>query len=136
MKITKIMTDDVITAEPIQDLATVANLMKKHNIGFIPIVFDGQLLGVVTDRDLVLRGYANKRDPGTKITEIMTDNIITVHNGTSVDEVADLMAKNNIRRICVTDNGRLVGVCALGDLAIRKDYRQEAEKVLNDISHK
>ena len=136
MKITKIMSDDVITAQPIHDLATVANLMKKHNIGFIQIVFDGQLLGVVTDRDLAIRGYANKRDAGTKIAEVMTHDCITVHNGTSVDEVAKLMEKHNVRRICITDKGHLVGVCALGDLAVRRDFRDEAEKVLNDISHK
>ncbi|MFA6865960.1 MAG: CBS domain-containing protein [Clostridia bacterium] len=136
MKITKIMSDDVITVEPINDLATVAQLMKKHNIGFMPIVFDGQLLGVVTDRDLAIRGYGNKRDAGTKITEIMTSDCITVNNSTSVDEVSEIMAKNNIRRVCITDNGHLVGVCALGDLAVRKDYRENAEKVLTDISHK
>lgn len=136
MKITKIMSDDVITVEPINDLATVAKLMKEHNIGFVPVVYDGQLLGVITDRDLAIRGYANKRDAGTKVAEVMSKDIITVHNGTSVEEVARLMEKYNVRRICITDKGHLIGVCALGDLAVRKDYRDEAERVLNDISHK
>jgi len=136
MKITKIMTDDVITAEPIQDLTTVANLMKKNNISFVPIVFNKQLLGVVTDRDIAIKGYGNKRDSGTKITEIMSNNFVTVHNDTSVEEVAKLMERYNTKNICITDNGHLCGVCTLGDLAQKKDFRDEIAKVLNTTSQK
>lgn len=136
MNITKIMSDDVITAGPDSSLFDVAQLMREHNIGFLPIIYDGELLGVITDRDLAIRGYGNKKTQDTKITEVMTNDCVTVDNGTSVDEVAQVMAQNNVRRVCITDKGHLVGVCALGDLAIRKDFRDNAENVLNDISHK
>lgn len=128
------MTDNVITANPDSSLYDVAQLMREHNIGFLPIIQDKEVLGVITDRDLAIRGYAEKKCESTTVRDIMTNNCLTVTNNANIHEVADIMAINQIRRVCVTDNGNLIGVCAIGDLAVLNQFNEEAEFVLTQIS--
>ncbi|MDD3946885.1 MAG: CBS domain-containing protein [Clostridia bacterium] len=136
MKVSKLMTDDVITAAPESSLYDVAQLMKENDIGFLPIVYEGRLEGVVTDRDLVLRGYAEKKPESAPVKTVMTTDVITVEKDTTVDETARVMAKNQVRRICVTDHGKLMGVCAIGDLAVENNFDNEAQFALSKISHR
>lgn len=135
MKITKLMTDDVITAAPQSSLYDVAQLMRQHDIGFLPIVYDGNLKGVITDRDLVVRGYASKMPESAPIKDIMTTAVVSANIDATVDEVAKIMAEHQIRRICITDNGHLTGVCAIGDLAVKNAFDDEAQFALSKISH-
>lgn len=134
MKITKLMTDDVITACPDSSLYDAAQLMREHDIGFLPIIYDGRLMGVITDRDLAIRGYADKRDESTPIKAIMTSDCITVDKSANVNDVARVMAENQIRRVCITDDQKLIGVCAIGDLASNDTFEAAAEFALGGIS--
>ena len=104
------------------------------NIGFIPVVDNKRLLGVVTDRDLVVRGYAAKRPGSTSATEVMTQNIVTASPDTTVDEAADMMSKEMIRRLAVVEQGELVGVVAIGDLATSGQFDSIAADALSEIS--
>lgn len=134
MNISKIMTSRIITARPDDTLYDVATQMKTNAIGFVPVVNGERLLGVITDRDLVIRGYAEKKSDNTPIKDIMTCDCITVSKDISVDDAARIMADHQVRRLCVIDNNCLVGVCAIGDLAVRNRFEDEAGHALSDIS--
>ncbi|CAH1207139.1 Hypoxic response protein 1 [Paenibacillus plantiphilus] len=129
-----IMSTDCITATTKDNIYELAVLMKQHDIGFIPIVEGKKLIGVVTDRDLVTRGYAEKHSGSTAVSEVLTNDIKTIASTTSVDEAARLMASNQIRRLPVVDNGTLIGVVAIGDLAVREIFVNEAGDALSGIS--
>jgi CBS domain-containing protein len=108
--------------------------MKQNDIGFVPIVEGKKLVGVVTDRDLVTRGYANKHSGSTSVTEVLTHHVQTVESDITVDDAAKLMATNQIRRLPVVENGELLGVVSIGDLAVREIFVNEAGDALSSIS--
>jgi CBS domain-containing protein len=129
-----IMSTDCITATSKDNIYELAVLMKEHDVGFIPILEGKKLMGVVTDRDLVTRGYANKHSGSTSAMEVVTTDMITIDPSTHAQEAADIMAKNQIRRLLVVQNGELHGVVSLGDLAIRDIFVNEAGDALSSIS--
>ncbi|MBW7474194.1 CBS domain-containing protein [Paenibacillus oenotherae] len=129
-----IMSTDCVTATTKDNIYELAVLMKQHDIGFVPIVEGKKLIGVVTDRDLVTRGYAEKHSGSTSATEVLTNDIKTIESSTSVDDAAKIMASNQIRRLPVVDNGNLIGVVAIGDLAVREIFVNEAGDALSSIS--
>jgi CBS domain-containing protein len=130
-----IMETDIVTVTLKDNIYEIALKMKQHDIGFVPVVEGKQLLGVVTDRDLVVRGYAEKHSGSTEVKEVMSDQVVvSVPPTTSVDEAAKLMAKNQIRRLPIVENNELVGIVAIGDLAVRSTLEQEAGQALSEIS--
>lgn len=129
-----IMTTDCITLSTDDHIYDAAVKMKQHDIGFIPVVEGKKLIGVVTDRDLVIRGYAGKHSGTTSIMEVISKDIESANSTTSIDEAAKLMASQQIRRLPVVDNGNLVGIIAIGDLAVRANYEDEAGEALSEIS--
>lgn len=129
-----VMTREVITVTKQDNLYEIAVKMRDHNIGFVPVVEGNQAIGCVTDRDLVIRGYAEKHSGSTAVETAMSQPCITVSPDTSVQEAADLMAENKIRRLIVEENGQMTGVVAIGDLAVRQNLQQEAGAALSDIS--
>ena len=133
----EIMETDLVTVSLQDNLYEVALKMKQHDIGFVPVVEGGKLVGVITDRDIVVRGIAEKHSGSTAVKEVMSDQtVVTVSPQTSVEEAAQLMAKNQIRRLPVVEAGRLVGVVAIGDLAVRSSTEEEAGHALSEISEK
>lgn len=135
-KVSEIMTTDVVTVTPKDNVYEVAVKMKQHNVGYIPVVEEGgdKLLGVITDRDLVIRGIAEKHPGSTAVETVMTKGIKTVTSDTSVDEAAELMAEQQIRRLPVTEGERLIGSVSIGDLAVRNIFANEAGEALMHIS--
>ena len=133
-KIKDIMTKDYVSVTMQDNIYEIAVKMKEHDIGFIPVVEGKKLLGVVTDRDLVIRGYAEKRSGSASVEQVMSKEITTVTPDTSVDEAAKIMAREKIRRLPVVENGELVGVVAIGDLAVREIFENEAGEALSEIS--
>lgn len=130
----EIMETDCVTVTLQDNIYEIALKMKQHDIGFVPVVEGRKLIGVVTDRDLVIRGYAEKHSGSTAVKEVMTDNTATITPDTTVEDAAKLMAKEQIRRLPVVENGELVGVVAIGDLAIRGKFEDEAGEALSKIS--
>ncbi|UUZ85796.1 CBS domain-containing protein [Paenibacillus sp. P26] len=132
----EIMTTDCQTVTLKDNVYEAAVKMKNEDTGFIPVVDGKKLIGVLTDRDLVIRGYADKREGSASIKEVMTDRVVSVPPETTVDEAARLMAKEQIRRLPVVENGDLVGIVSIGDLAVRDKFEDEAGEALSQISEK
>lgn len=129
-----IMTDEVETCSLNDNIYEVAVKMKEWDVGVIPIVEGKRLVGILTDRDIVLRCIAEKNPPSSKVEDIMSENLFTVTPDTTTQEAARLMAKEQIRRLPVVENGELVGIVALGDLAVRDLTDNQAKAALSDIS--
>ncbi|WP_135547498.1 CBS domain-containing protein [Paenibacillus cymbidii] len=130
----EIMSTDCVTLTLQDNVFEAALKMKQHNIGFIPVLDGKKLVGVVTDRDLVVRGYAEKHSGSTAIQEVLSEQLTTVNPETSVDDAAKLMANEQIRRLPVVEHGNLVGVVAIGDMAVRTKFEDEAGEALSKIS--
>ncbi|TYP72678.1 CBS domain-containing protein [Paenibacillus methanolicus] len=133
-KVREIMSKDVVTATTQDNIFELATIMKNHDIGFVPVVEGEKLIGVVTDRDLVIRGYAAKHSGSTAVSEVITTDIRSIQPDISVDEAAKIMATSQIRRLPVVENGNLLGIVSIGDLAVREIFVNEAGEALSSIS--
>lgn len=136
-KVSEIMTIQVVTVTPKDNVYEAAVKMKEHDTGIIPVVeygSDNKLIGVITDRDIVIRGIAEKRPGSCPVERVMTTDIRTASLDTSVDDAAELMAEQQIRRLPVTDGERLVGIVSIGDLAMRSVFADNAGEALSQIS--
>lgn len=121
MRIKDVMTTEVDLVDPDTTLAEAARLMRDDGVGALPVGEDGHLVGMVTDRDIVVRGIANDVDP-TRATvhDVMSPEVLYCFDDEGVDEVAGNMGKQQIRRLPVVNrDNQLVGVVSLGDLAAR-----------------
>lgn len=133
MKVREIMTEDVASASPDTTLEAIATMMRDADTGAIPIVEDDALIGIVTDRDIVLRCIAEGNDAAEMTAEeIVSDNLVTVEPDDDVEEAAGIMAERKIRRLPVCEDGRLVGMLSLGDIAVREG--DEAGEALESVS--
>ncbi|MBM7552882.1 CBS domain-containing protein [Thalassobacillus pellis] len=138
MKVVRdIMTDEVSCCSPEDHLFDAATLMKEKNVGAVPICNSNhELLGMVTDRDLVIRGYAEKKPGSTSIQEVMSEKLYHVSPDASLQEASDTMAEHKVRRLPVVDQGKLVGILALGDLSVEHMSDQAAGEALERISER
>ena len=135
MQIRELMTTNVTTCTPESTLTQVAQLMKQENVGSIPVVQGDRLMGIITDRDIVVKCIADGSScDQVKADAAMTTNPVTCAPDTDAHEAARLMAREQIRRLPVVDGGRLVGICALGDLAVVDIHVNEAGEALSGIS--
>ncbi|WP_431799988.1 CBS domain-containing protein [Halobacillus andaensis] len=130
----QIMSKNVVSVEPNQSLQEAAALMEQHNLGALPVVQNGKLMGILTDRDITLRSTAHGKDGHTQCSECMTSAIISGRPDMEVHEAATMMGKNQIRRLPVVENDQLVGMIALGDFATNNIYANEAGQALSSIS--
>jgi CBS domain-containing protein len=130
----EIMSKDCVTVTLKDNVYEIAVKMKEHDIGFIPVVDGKKLIGVVTDRDLVIRGFADKKEGSTEVRQVISEKTVTVSPDTTVDEAAQIMAREQIRRLPVVENGELIGIVAIGDLAVRDKFENEAGEALSKIS--
>ncbi|MED1015697.1 CBS domain-containing protein [Bacillus atrophaeus] len=129
------MTKQVATVSSNQTIQEAAALMHQHNVGAIPVVDQGVLQGVLTDRDIALRTTAQGRDGQTPVSEVMSSNVISGNPNMSLEEASELMAQHQIRRLPIVDNNNLVGIVALGDLAVNQLSNDSAGEALTNISH-
>src|SRR5690554_6229208 len=135
LKIKDIMTDSVATVSPETTVVEAARLMQQHDIGSLPVCEGPELVGIVTDRDIVVRSVAHGKDLATTpIREVMTQRVATASPETDVHQVATLMSNQQIRRLPVVENNRLVGMVSLGDLATQAKTEVELAKTLGEIS--
>ena len=129
-----IMTTNVATVTLLDNAFEVAQKMKELNVGAIPVTEGQNVIGMITDRDLVLRGSAEKKSGSFGIDGLMTKELVVGTPDMSVDDAARLMAEKQIRRLPVVENGQLVGIVAIGDLAVRNELADEAGEALSQIS--
>ncbi|SFP86202.1 CBS domain-containing protein [Caldicoprobacter faecalis] len=136
MELQDIMTTQVAVVGPDNTVLDACKLMQIHNVGALPVCqHDGKVVGIVTDRDIVVRNIANGGDPKTTpVRTVMTKDVICANPSMEVEEAAELMAQHKIRRLPVVQNDRLVGMVSIGDLATRYRFVEEAGEALSEIS--
>lgn len=137
MQVKDIMTKDVIIVDINDTVLDVAKLMAHHNIGCVPVTKDGQkVLGMITDRDIVLAMARYNRDPeNTLATNIMTTNVYSVKPDAELGQALALMKKQQIRRLPVMENEILLGMISLGDFAVyTSNVESEISEALTEIS--
>jgi len=122
MKVQDVMTQDVTMATPQTTLKQAACMMRDMDIGALPVGEQDRLVGMITDRDIAVRAVAAGKGPNTAVSEVMTPDIKYCYCDQELDEVTDNMADIQLRRLAVLDRDkRLVGILALGDIAISSD---------------
>lgn len=135
MKLSDVMTRKVFTLTPDSSVREVANQMKELNVGAIPIVDKEKPVGIITDRDIVLRTISLNKDPlKAKAIDVMSGDLVFGTPEMDVDDAAALMSRYQIRRLPVIENNKLVGIVSLGDLAANPHFADEAGDALSDIS--
>ena len=131
----EIMTRNVTTATRETSLKDVAILMRDGDMGALPIVENGKLAGIVTDRDIVVRAVAENKSADTNIGEVMTTEIYSVKEDDFVFEAIRLMGDKQIRRIpVISENGELAGIIAMADVALETEDEREIAETLEEIS--
>lgn len=119
MKVSEIMTATVESVTPETDLVMVARKMKDLNVGSLPVVEGSRLLGIITDRDIVIRAAAEGKNlQNEQARNILTPDPTTIDADADVSEASHLMAQEQIRRLPVVQGGNLVGFLSIGDLAV------------------
>lgn len=119
------MTKKIITARTTDSIYDVANLMKKCDIGFVPIVEEKKIVGVITDRDIVVRAVSSNCDVNEKIEEYMTKHIVSIDVKESIENTLKKMTEEKIKRILVVEDTKVVGILSLSDI-IESDIEPEA----------
>ena len=136
MKVKDIMTQPAIHITPGESVAVAARTLTHYNIGALPVCTpDGKLCGMLTDRDVVIRCIApGKEASKTMVRDIMTGKVESARPDMDVGVAAHLMGRQQIRRLPVTENGRLCGMVTLGDLAKQESSIMDAADALSDIA--
>ena len=131
-----IMTRSVTAAAPEMSLHEVAALLREGDMGALPVVSDNKLVGIITDRDIVVRAVAEGKDANTATAaEVMTAEVFSARPDTFVFEVIRLMGDKQVRRVPVTDEaGELRGMIAMADIALEMEDEKEIAETLEDIS--
>ena len=135
MKVSDAMTSQVSVARPTDTIRQVAETMAKVDSGVVPVVDNGKVVGLVTDRDIVLRVVAEGRSFDSAVSEVMSDGeVLSVKEDDVLADATAKMANNQVRRLVVlNDAGNLAGILSLGDVA--KDYgAKQVGRTLEEIS--
>ena len=129
------MTEEPKALSPDRSAGDAAGLMAQFDVGAIPVVEGDHVVGIVTDRDIVVRAIAKRRDPkDVRLDEILTKTIETVSPDAELSDARAQMGHARIRRLPVVKDGRLVGVLSLGDVAVALSSKREVGNALEQIS--
>jgi CBS domain-containing protein len=122
MKVSEVMTREVQTVRPDQPVQEAASFMLSTDSGSIPVTEGGRLIGMITDRDIAVRGIAKGYGPDTLVRDLMTNDIVCARDDEDVEEVATRMSEAQVRRLPIIDeNEKLCGIVSLGDLSREAD---------------
>ena len=134
MQVRDLMTRDVVTVHPEETIQSAAHAMRELDVGALPVREHERLVGMITDRDIALRGIGQGKGPEASVRDVMTPEIKYCFADQDVDDVTANMADIQVRRLPVLDRDkRLVGILSLGDIATSEDPEQAAE-ALSGIS--
>jgi CBS domain-containing protein len=135
MKVREAMTPAPSCVRPNDTVQLAAQEMKLHNVGVLPVCDDGMLFGVITDRDIAVQCVATGNNPiDCLVRDYMTANAITIGPDSDTDEAYELMGREQVRRLCVMEDGKLIGIISLGDLAVQALDAQNLARALARIS--
>lgn len=133
-----VMVTDVVTVAPSDSLVTAARRMEQGNIGMLPVVADGRVVGVITDRDIVVRAVARQADAATTpVARCLSDGVIPAHPEWSTERAIQTMAQAQVGRLPVLDDDdRLVGVVSLSSMAFRSRQKGVALAAAQEVSRR
>jgi CBS domain-containing protein len=135
LKVSELMSRQVVSVSPEESTAVAARLLARTNVGCLPVCdSDGTLRGMLTDRDIVLRCVAASADPAaTKVGTIMTSRVLSVSPEEDTHRAAEIMAREQVRRLPVADGMQVVGMISLADLVEKGHRNMEAADCLKEI---
>jgi CBS domain-containing protein len=135
MQIKDVMTKSVASLNPEDTVERAAQMMKEYDVGSIPVCDGEKVVGILTDRDIALRNVAHGDNPRMQsVRDIMTSNPVVVSPTTDIHDAARIMSERQIRRLPIVENENLVGIVALGDLAVEPILGDDAGEALREIS--
>lgn len=134
MKIRDVMTPNPRTVSPDDTIQAVARIMQAEDTGAVPVVNNGRVLAMVTDRDIVVRVVAEGGSFSSPVRGIATGDVICATPEMSTGEASELMSDHQIRRLPVVENDRLVGIVSIGDLAVKEGKDSRMGDTLQSIS--
>ncbi|WP_373897696.1 CBS domain-containing protein [Haloimpatiens sp. FM7315] len=135
MKIREVMTGEIASVNYEDTVERAAQLMKRYNIGSVPICDGEKVIGIVTDRDIALRSVADGQNVMRQcVREVMSTNPVTISPDMDVHEAARVMSERQIRRLLVVEEGNLIGMISIGDLAVEPKLSDNAGEALSSIS--
>jgi CBS domain-containing protein len=134
MNIRDVMTPNPSCVSPEDSIQNAARIMRDMDTGAVPVVENGRPVGIVTDRDIVIRGVAEDGQLNRPVREIVTGSVVCASPDMSTREAADLMSEHQVRRLPVVENERLVGIVSIGDLAVKEGKDRRIGDTLQDIS--
>jgi CBS domain-containing protein len=130
-----LMSRNVQVIDPDMTIEDAAKRMRDGDFGMLPVGENDRMIGTISDRDIAIRGVAERKDAGTRVRDVMSQGVTWVYEDNSVDEAVVLMSEHQVRRLPVLDrNKRLVGIVALGDLAVEHSAVRPAGEALAQIS--
>ena len=134
MKLRDVMTPNPHTLAPNATLQEAARLMRDEDTGVVPLVENGRPVGLITDRDIVVRAVADGTSFDRPVRELATDDLVTAEPEMSTREAAELMGQHQVRRLLVCEGDRLVGVTSIGDIAVKEGKDGRTGDTLQSIS--
>ena len=130
MQVRELMTTRIVSVDPLSTVKDAALLMNKHNIGAVPVVENGSVRGMLTDRDIVLRCVAEGKDAtNIKVNEICSSGAVSVKSTQSVKDAMHVMSTEQVRRLPVVDDGKIIGMLSFADIAREKSGMELAESI-------
>jgi CBS domain-containing protein len=133
MNIRDVMTTNPRTVSPQDTIQNAARIMRDEDTGAVPVVDNGRPVGIVTDRDIVVRAVADGQ-LDRPVREIVSGEVVSARPDMTTKEAAQLMSDHQIRRLPVVENERLVGIVSIGDLAVKDGNDKRVGDALQDIS--
>jgi CBS domain-containing protein len=134
MNIRDVMTPNPRTVSPDDSIQNAARIMRDEDTGVVPVVENGRAVGMLTDRDIVVRAVASGEESNRPVRDIATPAVLSVSPDLSTREASELMSEHQIRRLPVVENDRLVGIVSIGDLAVKEGKDQRVGDTLQGIS--
>lgn len=134
MNIREVMTPNPRCVAPGETIQNAARIMREEDTGAVPVVENGKVLGMVTDRDIVIRAVADGAQMSKPVRDIVTGDVICATPEMSTREASKLMSEHQIRRLPVVEGERLVGIVSLGDLAVKEGRDSRTGDTLESIS--
>jgi CBS domain-containing protein len=134
MNVRDVMTANPCTVTPNDSIQNAARIMRDEDTGAVPVVENGRTIGILTDRDIVVRAVADGGQLDRPVREIVTSAVVCATSDMSTREAAQLMSDHQVRRLPVVDSERLVGIVSLGDLAVKEGKDGRTGDTLQSIS--
>jgi CBS domain-containing protein len=134
MRLRDVMTPNPRTLAPNATVQEAARLMRDEDTGVVPLVENGRPVGLITDRDIVVRAVAEGSGLDRPVRELATDTLVTAEPDMSTREAAELMGQHQVRRLLVCEGERLVGVASIGDIAVKEGKDRRVGDAIQEIS--